>query len=46
MGIPARYEPSNKRELRINVAVFATFQAVGWTEFFERLNGFHCEAAL
>ena len=46
MGILARYEPSNTRELRRNAAVFAIFQAVGWTEFFERLNGFHHEAAL
>ena len=46
MGIPARYEPSNKRELRRNAAVFAIFQAAGWTEFFERLNGFHHEATL
>ena len=34
MGIPARYEPPNMRELRRNA------------EFFQRLNGFHCEAAL
>ena len=46
MGIPARYEPSNTRELRRNTAVFSIFQAAGWTEFFERLNGFHREAAL
>ena len=46
MGIPARYEPSNTQELRRNVAVFAIFQAAGWTDFFERLNGFHSEAAL
>ena len=46
MGILARYEPSNTWELRRNVAVFAIFQAASWTEFFERLNGFHHEAAL
>ena len=46
MGIPARYEPSNTQALRRNVAVFAIFQAVGWTEFFERLDGFNREAAL
>ena len=26
--------------------VFAIFQAAGWTEFFERLDGFNREAAL
>ena len=46
MGIPACYEPLNTRELRRNAVVFAIFQAAGWTEFFERLNGFHHEAAL
>ena len=46
MGIPARYEPSNTRELRRNVVVFVIFQAAGWTDFFEHLNGFHREAAL
>ena len=46
MGISAHYEPSNTRELRRNVAVFAIFQDAGWTEFFEHLNGFHHEAAL
>ena len=46
MGIPSRYEPSNTQELRKNVAVFAIFQAAGWTEFFERLDGFNHEAAL
>ena len=46
MGIPARYEPSNTGELRRNAAVLAIFQAVDWMEFFERLNGFHCEATL
>ena len=46
MGIPARYEPPNMRELKINVEFFAIFQAAGWTEFFQRLNGFHHETAL
>ena len=46
MGILARYEPSNTRELKRNAIVFAIFQAVGWMEFFECLNGFHREAAL
>ena len=46
MGIPAQYEPPNTRELRRNVKVFAIFEAAGWAEFFQRLNGFHCEAAL
>ena len=46
MGIPTRYEPSNTQELRRNDVVFAIFQAAGWMEFFERLNGFHYEAAL
>ena len=46
MGIPARYEPSNRRELRRNAAVFAIFQAASWMEFFKRMNGFHHEVAL
>ena len=46
MGIPTRYEPLNTGALRRNVAIFTIFQAAGWTEFFERLNGFHREAAL
>ena len=46
MGIPARHEPPSMRELRINPKFFAIFQAVGWTEFFQRLNGFHRETAL
>ena len=46
MGIPARYEPSNMQELTRNDEVSAIFQAAGWTEFFQCLNGFHCEAAL
>ena len=46
MGIPARYEPSNTQELRKNAVVFAIFQAVGWTEFFEHLDRFNREVAL
>ena len=46
MGIPARYEPSNMRELKRNAEVFTIFQATGWTKFFQRLNGFHHEATL
>ena len=46
MGILAHYEPSNTQELRKNAEVFSIFQATGWTEFFERLDGFNCEAAL
>ena len=46
MGIMARYEPSNTRELRRNAAVFAIFQAASWTKFFKCLNGFHREATL
>ena len=46
MGISARYEPSNTRELRKNAAVFAIFQAARWIEFFEWLDGFNHEASL
>ena len=46
MGIPARYEPLNTRALRRNAAVFAIFQAAGWTEFFKHLDGFNHETAL
>ena len=46
MGIPSRYEPLNTRALRRNAAVFAIFQAAGWTEFFERLDGFNRKEAL
>ena len=46
MGIPARHEPPNTQELRINAKVFAIFQAVGWTKLFRRLNGFHRETDL
>ena len=41
MDILAQNEPPNKRELRRNTEVFAIFEAVGWTEFFQCLNGFH-----
>ena len=46
MGLPARHEPLNTQELRTNPEVFAIFQATGWIEFFERLDGFNREAAL
>ena len=46
MGIPTRHEPPNMRELRINAEFFAIFEVAGWTEFFQRLNGFHREIAL
>ena len=46
MGLPARHEPLNTQELRTNPDVFAIFQAAGWIEFFERLDGFNREAAL
>ena len=46
MGIPARHGPPNTRELRRNAEFFAIFEAAGWTEFFQRLNGFHQEIAL
>ena len=46
MGIPARYEPPNMREIICNSEVFSIFQAAGWTEFFQRLNGFHHETTL
>ena len=46
MGIPSRHEPLDTQELRKNPAVLAIFQAAGWFEFFERLDGFNREAAL
>ena len=46
MGIPAHHEPLNTQELRKNPAVFSIFQAAGWIEFFEQLDGFNREAAL
>ena len=46
MGLPARHEPLDTQELRKNPIVLAIFQAVGWLEFFERLDGFNREAAL
>ena len=46
MGIPARHEPLDTQELRKNPAVLAIFQAVGWLEFFELLDGFNREAAM
>ena len=46
MGIPARHEPLDTQELRQNPTVLAIFQAAGWLEFFERLDGFNQEVAL
>ena len=46
MGIPACHEPLDTQELRKNPADLAMFQAAGWLEFFERLDGFNWEAAL
>ena len=46
MGIPAQHEPPNTRELRRNAEFFPIFDAASWTEFFQRLNGFHRETAL
>ena len=46
MGIPTRHEPLNTQELRKNPTVFSIFQAAGWIEFFERLDGFNWEEAL
>ena len=46
MGLPAHHEPLNTQELRNNPAVLAIFQAAGWVEFFDRLDGFNREAAL
>ena len=46
MGIPSQHEPPNTQALRKNVEVFVIFEAVGWIEFFQRLNGFHHEIAL
>ena len=46
MGIPAQHEPPNTRKLRRNAEVFGFFEVAGWTEFFQRLNGFHQEKTL
>ena len=46
MGIPARHEPPNMRELRRNAEVFTISQLAGWTKFFQPLNGFHHETTL
>ena len=46
MGILARNEPTNMQELHRNAEVFAIFEASGWNEFFQRVNGFHRETAL
>ena len=41
MGRPARHEPMNTGALRRNEEVFAIFEAAGWNEYFQQLNGFH-----
>ena len=41
MGIVAQHEPVVIGALRRNVEVFAIFEAVGWTKYFQCLNGFH-----
>ena len=46
MGIPAQHEPPNMQELRRNAEFFTIFEAGGWTEFFQHLNGFHLETTL
>ena len=46
MGIPARHEPPNMRELRRNAKFFSIFQAACWNELFQCLNGFHRETTL
>ena len=46
MGTPSRHEPPNMQELITNAEVFTIFQVAGWTEFFQRLNGFHHETTL
>ena len=43
MGIPTRHEPTNTEALRRKLEVFAIFQATGWIEFVQCLNGFHRE---
>ena len=46
MGIPAWHATPNMQELRRNAEVFAIFEAVGWTDFFQCLNGLHQETTL
>ena len=46
MGIPARHEPVNIEALCRKVEVFSIFEAARWTEYFQRLNGFHTETYL
>ena len=46
MGKPSRHDPVNTRDLHRNVEVFSIFEVAGWTEYFERLSGFHTEIAL
>ena len=46
MGIPARHELVNTWALRRNAEVFSIFEAVGWTEYFQHLNGFHTKTTI
>ena len=46
MGIPSWHESPNTQEMRRNVDFFTIFEAVGWIEFFQCLNGFHQEITL
>ena len=46
MGILAHHEPPNTQALRKNAEFFTIFEAAGWDEFFQHLNGFHHEIAL
>ena len=46
MGILAWHEPTNMQELYRNAEVFTIFEATSWTEFFQRLSGFHRETTL
>ena len=46
MGIPAWHELGNMDSLRRNAEVFSIFEAAGWTDFFQCLNGHHRETAL
>ena len=46
MGISARHEPVDTGVLCRNTEVFSIFEVAGWTEYFQRLNGFHIEIAL
>ena len=46
MGIPARHELVDTGALCRNVKFFAIFEVAGWTEYFQRLNGFHTKTTL